>query len=264
MPCASPTALSSPCSPSSSSSRCSTPSTSTATSFSTRTRRSSPRASRRSGARAIPRSRKPLTFELARDRLEHDLPHQLRLAAPGPGTTTAATPSGWRKNNGLFWAISSVRLAAVTDGTSHTIALGEKAHCALDPGHGHRIGACGPTGDIGDTLFSTLYPLNPQKKIKDGSLPFTDASLYWASSASSLHPGGANFAMLDGSVRFLKDSIDCWSIDPVDEPAVRSEPGRQPRSLLLGPRPPLRRLSETRHTRLRRGGQRRGLVITGP
>jgi prepilin-type processing-associated H-X9-DG protein len=68
-------------------------------------------------------------------------------------------------------------------------------------------------GDIGDTLFSTLYPLNPQRRIKDGSLPFTD-SQYWVSSASSLHPGGANFAILDGSVRFIKDSIDCWAIDP--------------------------------------------------
>jgi prepilin-type N-terminal cleavage/methylation domain-containing protein/prepilin-type processing-associated H-X9-DG protein len=117
------------------------------------------------------------------------------------------------QNNGLFWGASSVRLAAVSDGTSHTLALGERAHALLTPDSAW-YWSWWADGDIGDTNFSTLYPINPHKKIIDGSLPFTD-SLYWASSASSLHPGGANFAMLDGSVRFLKESIDCWSIDPV-------------------------------------------------
>jgi prepilin-type N-terminal cleavage/methylation domain-containing protein/prepilin-type processing-associated H-X9-DG protein len=116
------------------------------------------------------------------------------------------------QNNGLFWGASSARLADVTDGTSHTIALGEKAHALLTKDTAWDW-SWWADGDIGDTIFSTLYPMNPQRRIKDGSLPFTD-SLYWASSASSLHPGGANFAMLDGSVRFIKDSIDCWSIDP--------------------------------------------------
>ena len=62
-------------------------------------------------------------------------------------------------------------------------------------------------GDIGDTLFLSFYPPNMPKKVA------AVAGDSHAAAASSLHPGGLNALMGDGSVRSIKDSISTWPFD---------------------------------------------------
>jgi prepilin-type N-terminal cleavage/methylation domain-containing protein/prepilin-type processing-associated H-X9-DG protein len=132
------------------------------------------------------------------------------------------TPNGsnWQdinaSNNGLIFLQSNRKIADITDGTSNTIALGERGHGLLAP-------SVRDTwhwwAGVSRVMFTAQWPMNPQNKLSDssqsGAGPIIGANpSIFLLTASSFHPNGCNFAFADGSVRFLKDSIDCWPLDP--------------------------------------------------
>src|SRR5262249_15927278 len=110
----------------------------------------------------------------------------------------------------IFYEDSAVRLADVTDGATNTLLFGERNHwdpnydrlCPRDP-----IGTNGWWAYAGtaDVLLSAAVPINYQVPAKATSCDQIKADRL--SAFGSRHPGGANFALADGSVRFLSDTL---------------------------------------------------------
>jgi prepilin-type processing-associated H-X9-DG protein len=143
----------------------------------------------------------------------------------------SATPSQATlstQDNGIFYVHSRTRIADVIDGTSNTFLLGERRLPEGSP----QDWMWWYDSWLGSSLFDTLAPINPWRV---ASLSASAAASPWpgyedfafVDSASSRHPGGANFAMADGSVRFLKETIQSWPVDTLGNPVGVSSGGGQ-------------------------------------
>ena len=66
--------------------------------------------------------------------------------------------------NGLIYFYSSNAIASVTDGTSNTLLFAESAYGKL-AGEDAIFFGWWTSGDYGDTMFTTLYPINPQSRL---------------------------------------------------------------------------------------------------
>jgi len=110
-----------------------------------------------------------------------------------------------------------VRMADVLDGTSNTLCFGERGHvdrvfdtqAAANGGqqvieqYGFWHSAAGLA--IVDATMTTLAPIN---YLVNASQDWNTCACLRTSAFGSLHPGGANFALVDGSVRFISQTID--------------------------------------------------------
>jgi prepilin-type N-terminal cleavage/methylation domain-containing protein len=118
---------------------------------------------------------------------------------PDPTNSNPATTyDGCAFGNGVIWETNKpIRLTDVADGTSNTFLIGEalsgkdfqNAWCHMD-----------------NTIATCAYPPNAKNPATGQDYP---PDQWWNRYAfTGNHPGGVMFALTDGSVHFVADSID--------------------------------------------------------
>ena len=108
--------------------------------------------------------------------------------------------------DGIFFPDSRTRIAMITDGTSNTMAVGERvfrvAGTAWSSG-AFRFGKP-PKLICIDAMKNIRHPLNAGEKLAAEGIKISSNDQPHGSN----HPGGAQFNFADGSVQFLTEEID--------------------------------------------------------
>ena len=119
------------------------------------------------------------------------------------------------KGSGIFYPNSKVKMGGISDGTSNTVMFGEI--------HGRQSEAVGNSpASVWIGLSQGNYLNGIMKSTRDSATKDNDQPRYrinypanldaW-NAVRSLHTGGANFGVADGSVQFVSETIDADTYD---------------------------------------------------
>ena len=167
--------------------------------------------------------------------------HWWSSAVFSPGLFAEVSITRTADFSGLFTLPWTRRISDITDGTSNVIAVGEVNSTGYKEGAIRTCGTGRPRLDTGERVFRAAFVYTGvhgeccetgRWRRPDGSGPVSSASWWpggsphafsptfisaWGPNANwpgpgSLHPGGMNIALADGSVRFISQTIlyDTW------------------------------------------------------
>ena len=133
-----------------------------------------------------------------------------RIGWPGyQGTNADLSSSGNLPGSGSlrgmfdYQTMQIVSLASVTDGTSNTLAVGESLPAQRADNNFWQFNAA-----TNGTTVPINYPTNQLSPGYFGNSNWNSRFAYSNTGFKSKHPGGVNFLFADGSVHFLKQSIN--------------------------------------------------------
>lgn len=124
---------------------------------------------------------------------------------PGLGEMSQwGPPNSAGAPNGLFWRNSKVRMRDITDGTSTTFMMGERAWALNNPAGGtFNCRAAVVFGTRTNNEQSNIHTV-----VGSGTSYLNAQTNECNKGFSSVHRGGAQFLLADGAVRFISENID--------------------------------------------------------
>ncbi len=141
-------------------------------------------------------------------------PPAVPIAVADAGTVQVAS-GNYCGTDGVIGTMSETRFSAISDGLTQTLMLGERVYQAGTAGFNDRFVSawCGLLATAGSQVNSSV----PHLPVS--SLIAINEALESPGAFTSRHPGGAFFALCDGSARMISENINGEVFEALGTPA---------------------------------------------